>query len=301
MMRFLSVFGLALLLSSGLYAQSAKQKLGFIPYSDPKADKYGYRQMAYDNLYEAATRIFINTQRFDILDRSKFDIVKLEKNFTKGDDFINSEIVAQGKALAAEVLAIAKVTALSVTEAEDKKGWSAFFTVEFKQLDVESTKALNALQLKGEAQDEPFDVTLGKTKVANPNRAKSPEQAISRAVTKMEETLNKWIRDNFPVKLKVLERDDATKVLYVKGGKDLGLSTKTRMCVRRIRKLSTGDIVAETVAELKFTKDGVGETVTKFEGKTGKDWEKIAKALTDYPNEMFVMESPQQGVIIFKK
>ncbi len=277
-------------------AQSSKQKLGFIPYSDPAADKYGYRQMAYDNLYEAATRIFINTQRFDVLDRSKFDVVRLEKNFTKGDDFINSEIVSQGKALAAEVLAVAKVTALSVTQSEDKKGWSAFFTVEFKQIDVETSRALNAVQLKGEAQDEAFEITVGTVKAPNPNRAKSPEQAISKAVSKMEVTLEKWIRDNFPVKMKVLEKDDINKVLYARGGKDLGLTIKSRMCIRRIRKLVTGDIVAETIAELKFTKvDGVGDTATKFEPKIKKDWDKIVQALTAYPNEVFIMENPVAG------
>ena len=36
---------------------------------------------------------------------------------------INSEIVEQGKALAAEVLAVAKLTALSVTQSEDQKSW----------------------------------------------------------------------------------------------------------------------------------------------------------------------------------
>lgn len=279
-------------------AQSSKQKLGFIPYSDPAADKYGYRQMAYDNLYEAATRIFINTQRFDVLDRSKFDILKLEKNFTKGDDFINSEIVTQGKSLAAEVLAVAKVTALSVTQSEDKKGWAAFFTVEFKQIDVESSKALNAVQLKGEAQDEVATISVGETKMPNPNRAKSPEQAISKAVTKMEETLNKWIRDNFPIKMKVLEINEAQKILYARGGKDFGITTKSKMCIRRIHKLSTGDPIADTIAELKFTDDGVGDTATKFQPKIKKDWESIVKALADYPNEVFIMESVIQGTRI---
>lgn len=299
MKRFLFLVSL-LSLSLCMHAQSSKQKLGFIPYSDPAADKNGYRQMAYDYLYEAATRIFINTQRFDILDRSKFDLVKIEKNFTKGDDFINSEIVAQGKALAAEVLAVAKVTALSVSQSEDQKGWSAFFTVELKQIDVETTKALNALQLKGEFQDD-SGISIGDKKVGNVNRARSPEQAISKVVSKMEESLNKWIRDNFPVKMEVLDRNDAGKVLYARGGKDMGLTLRSNMCLRRIHRLKTGDIIAETISELKFTKaDGVGDATTKFELKNSKEWDKVVQALTDYPDEVFIMENPNSSGILKK-
>ena len=295
MKRMLAIAFLCLA-AYGAHAQLPKQKLGFIPYSDPSADKYGYRQMAYENLYEAATRIFINTQRFDVLDRSKFNVLKLEKNFTKGDDFINSEIVAQGKALAAEVLAVAKVTALSVTESADKKGWSAFFTVEFKQIDVETSKALNAVQLKGEYQDEISIMSMPGKTVANPNRARSPEQAISKVVTKMEAALNKWIRDNFPIKMKILDKNDTEKILYARGGKDLGLSLQTQMCLRRVHKLSSGDVVAETIADLKFTKtDGVGDATTKFEPRNKKDWPKIVQALADFPTEVFIMEDATQG------
>ncbi len=282
-------------------AQIQKQKLGFIPYSDPSADKYGYRQMAYENLYEAATRIFINTQRFDVLDRSKFNILKIEKSFTKGDDFINSEIVAQGKSLAADVLAVAKVTALSVTQSADQKGWSAFFTVEFKQIDVETSKAVNAVQLKGEYQDDTGVSVSGQT-VISPNRARSPEQAISKVVTKMEEALNKWIRDNFPIKMKVLDVNDTGKILYARGGKDLGLTVRSKMCIRRVHKLSSGDVVAETIADLKFTKeDGVGDSTTKFEPKIKKDWPKIVQALKDYPAEVFIMEDATQPASIFNR
>jgi hypothetical protein len=270
-------------------AQSGKQKLGFIPYADPTTDKSGYRKMAYDYLYEAATRIFINTQRFEVLDRSKFNILKIEKNFTKGDDFINSELVAQGKALAADVLTVAKLTALVVSETEDKKAWTAFFTVEFKQIDVETSKALNAHQLKGEIKND--IVNIGGKVIGNPMRARSPEQAISTIVSKMEEDLTQWICENFPVKMEILNKDTHAKILYARGGRNIGLTLKSDMCLRRSFKLPTGDPMVETIAELKFTKtDGVGDTTTKFELKNKKDWDKVMAAFSAYPDEIFVME-----------
>lgn len=297
MKRLLPVILLCFIASSVFsQTQYKRQKLGFIPYSDPSADQYGYREMAYLNLYEAALRIFIESQRFDVLDRSKFDILKIEKNFTKGDDFINSEIVAQGRALAADILAVAKVTALSVTESEDRKGWSAFFTVEFKQIDVETSKAINAVQLKGEFNDEATIFSLGKSDAPNPNRAKSPDQAISKVVSKMEETLFNWINENFPIKMEVIEIDEDNKKLYALGGKDIGLDTKINMCIRRIRELPTGEQVEETIAELKFTKsDGVGSTVTIFEPKSKKDWDSVVKAYEKYKDEVFIMESERRS------
>ena len=282
------------MVSFSIFAQSGKQKLAFIPYTDSHSDEYKYRKMAYDYLYEAAIRIFINTQRFDVLDRSKFDILKIEKNVVKGDDFINSEIVAQGKALAADVLAVAKVTALTVDESENKKGWTIFFTVEFKQIDVETSRALNAMQLKGELQDE--ILTIGGKTLENPIKAKSPEQAVSMVVSKMESDLNEWIHDKFPVRMIVLDRRDDEKILIAQGGKNIGLTVKNKMCIRRLHKLKTGEPIADTIAELKFTKaDGVGEFATKFEPKSKKDWEKIVQELSKYPDEIFIMECINNG------
>lgn len=290
MNRLFITFLIFLCTSLIVNAQSAKQKLGFIPYADPSADKDGYRQMAYDYLYEAATRIFINTQRFEILDRSKFDIVKLEKNITKGEDFINSEIVAQGNALAAEVLAVAKVTALTMTESKEQGSWAAFFTVEFKQIDVETTKALNAMQLKGQT----MEVTKEGLPFSNLTIAKSPEEAISKIVSGMEKTLGNWIEDNFPLKMRVIDINRNNQILYAKGGKDIGLSLNNKMCLRRVHRLSTGDIVEETVADLKYTKeDRIGETTTKFIPKNKKDWGKLIQALDDHGDQMFIMERPK--------
>ncbi|MEN0005874.1 MAG: hypothetical protein AAF798_17120 [Bacteroidota bacterium] len=280
------------------FGQDAKQKLGFIPYSDPKSENAQYRKMAYDYLYEAAVRIFINTQRFDVLDRSKFDILKLERNYTKGDDFINSEIVKQGNALAAEVLAVAKITALSLTEAEDGSGWSAFFTVEFKQIDVETTKAINALQLKGEMQHDLKQITIKGNAIPLTKTAKSPQQAISIVVSAMEETLQEWINNNFPLKMKIDSWDEDNRIIYAIGGKNIGLMPGDRMALRKIRRLSTGEPIAETVAELKFTKeDGIGEVATKFKPKKKKDWDKIVDVLEENEGRVFIMKSARKPPI----
>lgn len=292
MRTFLLAFSMLLLFSSLAQAQSGRTRLGFVPYSDPAASEQEYRQMAYDYLYETVTRIFINTQRFDILDRSKFDIVKLEKNFTKGEDFINSEIVKQGNALAAEVLAVAKITALSLEEAEDKKGWSAFFTVELKQLDVETSKAVSALQLKGSINDGVGN--FAGVELSKIIRVPSPEQAISRVVLSMEKDLRNWIDKQFPVKMEVIHIDPLKQFIVGRGGQDIGLTTRDNMCLRHVYRLPEGVPLEETIVELSFIKeDGVGQTSTKFEAKKSREWDLIAEAIKQYgKDEVFIMECP---------
>ncbi|MCA0237495.1 MAG: hypothetical protein LCH81_14045 [Bacteroidetes bacterium] len=277
---------LLLLLTVSTQAQDAKQKLGFIPYADPGIAKSTHREMAYKTMYEAATRIFINTQRFDVLDRGKFNILKIEQTIQKKPELINSEIIRQGRVLAAQVLVVAEITAFSVTPSADKKGWSAFLVTEIKQLDVESSKALAAVQLKGEYKD-----LQGSPDVF---RAGSADQAVSKVVDKLEKDLEKWIHSSFPIQMQILteswEKNNTQHVIYARGGKNMGLTPRNKMCLRRVRKLSSGDIVVETIAELKLTIDGIGETTTKYELKAKKDWPAVERAQREFQSELFVME-----------
>ncbi len=292
-MRTLIIVCSVFLLGTSLTkAQSGRTRLGFVPYSDPSVSEQQYRQMAYDYLYETVTRIFINTQRFDILDRSKFDIVKLEKNITKGEDFINSEIVKQGNALAAEVLAIAKITALSLKQAEDNQGWSAFLTVELKQIDVETAKAVSALQLKGAINDGVGD--FAGVELSKIIRVPSPEQAISRIVLGMEKDLRNWIDKQFPVKMQVVHVDPIGQFVVGRGGKNIGLTTRDNMCLRHVYRLPSGDQLEETIVELSFIKeDGIGQTSTKFKPQKSKEWDLVVEAIKQYgEKEVFIMECP---------
>lgn len=268
-----------------LQAQPAKQKLGFIPYADPGIAKSTYREMAYKSMYEAATRIFINTQRFDVLDRGKFNVLKIEQTIQKKPELINSEIIRQGKFLAAQILVVAEITSFSVVQSDDKKGWSSFMVVELKQLDVESSKALSAVQLKSDPNNDISGRLFPST---------SPEQAVSKAVDKMEKDLEKWIHNTFPIRMDILpetwEQTNDLHVFYANGGKNMGLTPRNKMCLRRVRKMSSGEPLLETIVDLKLTKDGVGETTTKYELKNKKDWTLVEKAHKAYPAEIFVME-----------
>lgn len=115
-LMLLSLIFLPLLLSA-----QVKKKIGFIPYTDPENAEEELRELAYKNIYDAALRVFVNTQRFEVLDRGSFNIIKIEKEFQKGEDLANVEIIEQGKIAAAELLAVAKLTTFTVNLGFGKK------------------------------------------------------------------------------------------------------------------------------------------------------------------------------------
>jgi len=257
-------------------AQISRQRVGFVPYTDPEFASAEHRQLAYKNLYEMALRIFINTQRFVVLDRGSFNIVKLEKEFQKGEDLINSEIIDQGKVLAAQVLVIAKISTFTVTEADDGEGYSVFMTAELKQVDVETGRAVRATQLKGEIVD-------GKSSTILPGfgtkkkRISTAEEAISLAVSQLEKHLDDWIKDQFPMMMAIMEVNGADMSLIVDGGKRTGL-TKTYKLRAVKMKMLEGKKFIETLATLYFSAEGVGEETTKLMIKNKDEWIKLQAA-----------------------
>lgn len=272
---------LTLLLFTTIFSISAqnlsKKKLGFVPYTDPDFTEEEYKEAVYKNLYEAALRTFINTQRFIILDRGSFNILKIEKEFQKGDDLVNSEIIAQGKILAAQILAIAKITTLSVSLNEDGKTYTTFIVCEFKQIDVESGKAVNALQLQGSSND-----IVGK-------KAVSAEESISRAVKKMEKDLEKWVKENFPLAMKVLDINEESKSLIVEGGRESGLTKTYKLRVVKMKMLN-GKKFVETIGKLSFSEEGIGEEATKLLIPNEVEWYKFLNLWKEDKANILVFE-----------
>jgi hypothetical protein len=277
---FLSILILPLLIQA-----QVKKRIGFIPYTSPENADKKYRELAYKNIYDAALRVFVNTQRFDVLDRGSFDIIKIEKEFQKGEDLANVEIVGQGRISAAELLAVAKLSTFTITETDDGNGYSVFITAEFKQLDVETGRATSAYQLRAEAKDQQTNILGGESK----NRISTIEQAISMAVQKMELDLEKWIKRQFPMILKVIEKIDEEKALVVEGGTDVGMNEKHSMKAISLTIIQDKKLI-KTIGKLSFTKEGVGEELTKLTMDSKKDWADFLKLWKEQPEKIYVTE-----------
>ena len=265
-------------------AQSIRKTIGFIPYTDPEQAEAEYRELAYKNIYDAAVRVFTNTQRFQVLDRSIFNILKIEKEFQKGEDLANVEIIAQGRIAAAELLAVAKLSTFTISESDDGDGFSVFITAEFKQIDVETGEAIDAFQLRAEALDA--QETLGIKR----KRITTIEEAISKAVHKMEVDMEKWIKTNFRMILKVNQVMESDNIIVVEGGYDVGLTTKNRMKAITLKTLPNGKNLTQTIAKLNFTREGVGEDLTLLKISSKKDWPLFMKKWRQEKDQIYVTE-----------
>jgi hypothetical protein len=270
-------------------SQAFKKTIGFIPYTDPENADEEYRELAYKNIYDAALRVFVNTQRFDVLDRLSFDILKIEKEFQKGEDLANVEIIAQGKVKAAELLAVAKLSTFTITESDDGNGYSVYITAEFKQLDVETGQAKSAFQMRAEAIDKQSG-TLGLPS----KRISTIEQAISEAVNKMEEDLAKWIKRQFRMILPVIDIDKAEQCVIVEGGADVGLTTDYEMKLIWIKTYGKGKRMkkrSRKIGDLSFLKEeGVDEELTILKIKSKKDWQAFLKLWETEPDSIYATE-----------
>lgn len=274
-----------LIMAPAMGQAQIKKTIGFIPYTAPENADRKFRELTYKNIYDAALRVFINTQRFNVLDRGSFNIIKIEKEFQKGEDLANVEIVEQGRVQAAELLAVAKLSSFKITESDDGGGFSVYITAEFKQLDVLSGQATNAYQLRAEINDKQSGFGIGNKRIS------SIEQAISMAVAKMETDLEKWIKRQFPMILPIVGMDENEMTIFVNGGTNIGLSLSNKM------KLITLDLIGDeerklikTIGSLSFTKEGIGEELTILKLNSKKDWSQLMKLYKQNKDRIYVTE-----------
>lgn len=269
------------------YQNAVKKKIGFIPYTDPGNADAKFRELAYKNIYDAALRVFVNTQRFEVLDRGSFDIIKIEKEFQQGEDFANVEIAEQGRTSAAQLLAVAKLSTFKITESDDGNGYSVYITAEFKQIDVESGRATSAFQLVAEAKDgEGGGIGgLGKNK-----RIATREEAISKAVNIMEEDLARWIKLQWPLILKVYDVESGDRVLVIDGGRNVGLNEKHKMKAITLKVYPNGKKLINTIGKLNFTKEGPGEELTSLKMGDKKAWDNFMKLWKEDQSRIYVTE-----------
>lgn len=283
--KYFMCIGLLSVLVPNFSQAQIKKTIGFIPYTDPENADKKYRDIAYKNIYDAALRVFINTQRFDVLDRGSFNIIKIEKEFQKGEDLANVEIVAQGRIQAAQLLAVAKLSNFKITETDDGGGFSVFITAEFKQLDVETGRATSAHQLRAEAVDrQPNEFSIG-----NKKRITTIEQGISMVVKKMEDDLARWIKSQFPMIVQVLEKNDKDMTVYAAGGKDVGMNEAHKMKLIRLEMIGKRKLI-KTIGKLNFTSEGVGEETTILKMKDKKAWQKLSQYWKEDASKIYVTE-----------
>ncbi len=242
-----------------LYSQD-KTSVGILPFT--------YVQEAanskdVNSIQESVANAFVKTKRFNIVDRSKMDALKREKELQKTEDFENSKIAAQGIALGANFLILGHVIsaqAESMTTAPDPKtgqvtiSYKAKLSIVLKVIDVATGQIISSVTIEPKAGSA-FGGMMG----MGPS---TPEAAISKAIKGIEENIDAFVSTNFPASFPIVEiqekdsKGSATKVM-IAGGSAFNLNKGDRLKVVEVTKIDVNGKKLERkkeIGELKIIK-----------------------------------------------
>ncbi|MGV1012469.1 MAG: CsgG/HfaB family protein [Flavobacterium sp.] len=226
---------------SNMFGQSEKVSIGILPFT------YVNSSVDYQNvisIQEAVTNSFVKTKRFAIVDRSKMDALKKEKELQKGEDFMDGSVVEQGKSVGAQFLISGHVVSAQAQEmrADDGKGnieitYKARLVISLKVIDIETGQVTNSETIEPKAGSSLMGmIGMG---------ANSPQVAIEKAMKSIQEKIDVFVNINFPVVFSVVEIQEkdgkgaATKIL-IAGGSDFGLTKGTKLKIVEIIDMTVG-------------------------------------------------------------
>ncbi len=254
--KFLVV--LLLTFISNVFAQTEKVSVGILPFS------YVSSSADYQNvisIQEAVINSFVKTKRFAIVDRSKMDALKSEKELQKGEDFMDGSVVEQGKSLGAKFLISGHVVSAQAQEmrADDGKGnveitYKAKLVISLKVIDIETGQVVNSETIEPKAGSSLMGmIGMG---------ASSPQVAIEKAMKSIQEKIDAFVSNNFPVVFSVVEIQEkdskgAATTILISGGSAFGLKKGTKLKLVEIVEVKVGNTTKQRkkeIGEVKITK-----------------------------------------------
>jgi len=240
-----------------------------------------------NSIQETVINGFVKTKRFNIVDRSKMDALKQEKDLQKSEDFIDGSVIQQGISLGANFLISGHVISAQAQRMEttpDENGkivisYKAKLSITLKVIDVSTGQVVvsETIEPKGGSM-------LGGMLGVAPS---TPQAAITKAIKDIEDKVDDFVNKNFPVTFPVVEiqekdsKGNATKIM-IAGGTDFNLIKGQKLQVLEVsiievngkkleRKKAIGELKIEKVEGENFSicsvKKGGLEIASKFEAK----------------------------------
>lgn len=278
-----TAFVIALLLCAGLLqAQDANENrvVGIISFA---ANNYS-DSFAAKNIYATVSRTLIQTKRFTVLEINEWKKTQEEIDRQKDPAFLEQPIIARGKSLGAQILAIGTIKNAEIIR-DDVRNYSARVDYELRFINVETGKSIAAATFKGSsgklvnigakasrlmgqlplysvARDNARAVAMvgkGLEALSQTDRT-AVEGKLVDAIESTAGPLNNWIRNTFNYNLyflKVMEEDGKKGVqsVLVEGGEDINMrpGSKLKMVLVTETETPRGKIRdEEPVAELEI-------------------------------------------------
>ncbi len=237
-----------------LFAQNDKLTIGIMPFNyDNGSSTYQHA----NSIQEAVTEGFVKTKRFNIVDRSKMDALKKEKELQKTEDFMDGSVVKQGANIGANFLISgnvleAKAEAIIGTKGETI-GYKAKLIISLKVIDVSTGQVVSSETIEPKANTGLFGGFTAPS---------TPEGAISKAIKEISSKIDEFVAKNFPVTFAIAEiqqkdkNGGASKVL-ISGGAAFGLKKGQKLKVVEISEMNVNGkkmVRKKEIGELKITK-----------------------------------------------
>jgi hypothetical protein len=223
-------------------------------------------------IQEEVERCFVKTNRFIVVDRTKLNELKKERELQKTEDFIDSDtkLIEQGKNMGIEYL----VSGYVITETKSSK-------VDLIYLSIPKNSASISIVLKL--------IKIETGEIVNSVAIKTSSSNIQKALKKVEEEVNEFVSSNFPITLPII--DIQKRKVLISGGSAIGLKKGDEFLVCEVisvevsgkiinRNKEIGRIKIEKVEDENFSlcliKEGEEEITTKF-GNTKLQVKSITK------------------------
>jgi curli biogenesis system outer membrane secretion channel CsgG len=241
-----------------------------------------------NSIQETVTNAFVKTKRFNIVDRTKMDALKKEKDLQKSEDFIDGSVIQQGISLGANFLISGHIISAQAermeTAPDSKTGqitvtYKAKLSIQLKVIDVATGQVITSETIEPKAGS-----TFGGMMGMAPS---TPEAAMSKAIKGIEDKVDEFVNKNFPATFPIVEiqekdsKGNATKVM-IAGGSAFNLKKGDKLKVVEIsmidvngkkleRKKEIGELKISKVEDENFSTCSVGsggvDINAKFEAK----------------------------------
>lgn len=204
--------------------------------------------------------ILVQSNRFQVVDRTNYSTVKEELELQKSEEFIDSKKrAAQGMELGAQHLVTGNVIKLNVYAMKNVDG------------------SINGYKSSMSFQLQISDVSTGRSSKAVSFQSKvsplmlSAESAVNDAVKSLDNDLIEWVNTNFPIQVKLLKilttQSTEASTILITGGKSYGLKIGDVLLVQKNEKIEGQNYPTE-IGKVKITKLA-GESFAECLVKTG--------------------------------
>lgn len=230
--------------------QTEKIPVGILPTSYADGNSYKETVMVSEELANA----FLKTNRFNIVDRSKIEALRRERELQKTEDFMDGSVIEQSKGIGAKYLVS------SVISDYTNDGDSCRFLLSLKVIDVETGEIVASDKLVPKSGGFGKALLSGTVNVLLETQGSltTKEKAFKNALDKMLPQIEEFVNKNFPIEFFIVEQQEKGKLL-ISGGSSSGVKKGT------ILKVYEESMINVNGKELKRKKDIAELKVEKVE------------------------------------